>query len=52
MHELFIGGMFCFFFETADYFGLADKTVIGISLKHCIQSETHFNPANRNVIGT
>jgi len=30
MYEFFIGGMFYFFFKTADYFGLADRTVIGI----------------------
>jgi len=38
--------------ETADYFGLADRTVIDIFLKHHTQSQIHFNPADRTVIGT
>ena len=38
--------------EIADYFGLADRTVIGIFLKHHTQSQIHFNPADRSVIGT
>ena len=38
--------------KTPDYFGLADRTIIGILLKHRIQSQIHFNPADRNVIGT
>jgi len=38
--------------ETADYFGLADRIVIGILLKHHTQSQIQFNPADRSVIGT
>jgi len=52
MYKLFIGGVFYSFFKSPDYFGLADRTVIGILLKHRIQPKIRFNPADRNGIGT
>ena len=38
--------------ETANYFGLADRTVIVIPLKHHTQSQIHFDLADWSVIDT